>query len=257
MSEISQRVLIIDDEDIVHASIKKILSRLGFAVESSFTASKGLELLNSEEFGVVITDLMMPEMNGIEMLQSMREQGITIPSIMITGYPTIKTAMKALRLGATDYIPKPFTREELLGPLYRALRKKEPRDGLSSAEESAQSDDYQIMPGDRFILPEHTWAEYDQDGTLNIGIESGFLSSLFKVSGLSSPSENDLVEQGYPGFKVIAGEETHTVFMPLSGRVQKVNEDLLKYPAGLSHQDWIIKIVPSHLASELRSLQKC
>lgn len=255
-----KRILVIDDEEIVHASISRILARLGYEVVSVFTAREGLEEMATSDYDVVITDLMMPEMNGLEMLGEMKARNMDVPSIMVTGYPTIKSAIQSLRLGAVDYIPKPFTRQELLSPLNRALR----RINHKIEEETADSGDTKerltkataIKPGDCFYLPEHSWAVYNEDNTVELGVESSFLSSLPPVETIETLTENELVEQGYTGIKIKASGEVHGVFMPLSGRVVSVNEEVIDNPASITVETWVLRIVPSHLEDEVEWLKR-
>jgi len=262
MSELENpgKILVIDDEEIVHHSIKRILSRLGYEVEGVFTAQEALDKLDNNHYSAVITDLMMPEMNGIEMMHAMKERGVNPPTIMITGYPTIKSAIQALRLGAMDYIPKPFTRQELLSPLNRALRRSadmqekeaEPEEEQKSYARPGQP----VLPNTCFFLPDHSWALYNQDGTLDIGVERGFLDSIPPVDEIELPVENDLVEQGYPGFKLKAGGEVHGVFMPFSGRIVAANEEVSSDPSKLAPGVWVIRIIPSQLKEELEPLRR-
>ncbi len=254
------KILVIDDEEIVHHSIKRILSRLGYEVDGVFTAQEGLDKLDNDDYLAVITDLMMPEMNGIEMMHAMKEKGVTPPTIMITGYPTIKTAIQALRLGAMDYIPKPFTRQELLSPLNRALRRsagmQEQQQEREAEQKSYEKSGQPILPNTCFYLPDHSWAHYNQDGTLDIGVERGFLDSIPEVDEIELPVENDLVEQGYPGFKLKAGGEVHGVFMPFSGRIVTHNEEISSDPSKLAPGVWVIRIIPSQLKEELEPLRR-
>lgn len=255
----SRSVLVIDDEEIVHSSIRRILSRKGYSVDGVFSAQEALKKMEEGEYDAIITDLMMPEMNGIDMLYAMKERSINIPTIMITGYPTIKTAIQALRLGAMDYIPKPFTRQELLSPLSRALRKgslaqeetEEPEE-----EEEKKEEEIVIMPNDCFYLPEHSWGRFNQDGTVDIGVEAGFLASIPDITGIELPTENDLVEQGYSGLKIKTFDEVHGVFMPFSGRVISVNEEIAGKPSSIDAKTWVVKIVPSQLKEEVPELKR-
>jgi CheY-like chemotaxis protein/glycine cleavage system H lipoate-binding protein len=254
------RILVIDDEDVIHASIRRILSRFGYEVAGALTAAEGLDMMEQGGYDAVITDLMMPKMNGLEMLAAMKERGLGAPAIMITGYPTIKTAIQALRLGAVDYIPKPFTRLELLNPLQRTLRR------LAGVEEEPEPEapldpdgEYRFVPprpGDRYVLPGHAWCRYNRDNTFDVGVEPGFLNLVPPVEFLELPSENDLVEQGYPGVQLRASSEVHGLFMPLSGRVVGVNAELLASPAALTAQTWLIQVLPSRLEEELRLLKR-
>ena len=202
---------------------------------------------------------MMPQMNGLEMLSAMKDQGIAVPSIMITGYPTIKTAIQALRLGALDYLPKPFTRLELLSPLQRTLRRAGAlgsplQQDIASGEEVA--DRQPPRPGDRFHLPGHSWALYNQDGTVDIGLEAGFLGAMPPVDRLVLPQTDEMIEQGHAGIEATAGDEVHAAFMPVSGRVIEVRALADMMPPGLSEGDWLIRILPSNLAEETAILRK-
>lgn len=268
------RILVVDDEEIVHASIKRILSRLGHEVEGAMTAAEGLRMMAQGGYDAIITDLMMPEMNGLEMLEAMAKQEIRTPVIMVTGYPTIKTAIQAMNLGAVDYVPKPFTRKELLGPLNRAVRSARetdapatsPDQSLGQAPDEAQGmtpdqaadGQVSIQPqvGDRFVLPEHSWMVYGQDGLVSVGIEPGFLRRIPAVDRIEAPAIDHMVEQGLPGFTLTGGDEIHEVFMPLSGRVRELNRAATDDPAKLSGDDWLIKVLPADLEAELVLLRR-
>ena len=248
------RVLVIDDETIVHASVRKILSRLGHEVEGVLLAKEGIERLERETFQLVITDLMMPEMDGIEFLRTIEGMGLRIPVIMVTGYPTIRTAVQALRLGASDYIAKPFTRKELLSPVKRALRQEE-KDccAIAVSHEEFQS----FEPGSVVFLPNHAWALFEQDGTFSLGVEESFLQSMGEVASISGSEEMEVIEQGYVGIKLKNTEgEVHAVVMPLSGQIVAVNHGAFDEPSKLTSSHWLLRIIPSQLDLELSLLAR-
>jgi len=260
------KVLVVDDELIIHESLKKTLVREGFTVDSAFSAKEGLAFLARESYELILTDLMMPEMDGLEFLHEIQKAEYNIPIIMITGYPTIRTGLTALRMGAADYLPKPFTRKELLAPVRRALRGKEQerpesayRDDEATPEErdAGSSKKMMLMPGDRFRLPRHTWAVYDQDGTFFIGLEAFCFQAVGKVKAIHVPVENDLIEQGYPSIilETEDGEE-HNIFLPLSGRVFHVNKKITLDPSGLNSETWLLQIIPNQVQEELPYLEK-
>jgi|YNPBryBLVA2012_1023415.scaffolds.fasta_scaffold08185_2 DNA-binding response OmpR family regulator len=251
----TRRVLVIDDEEVVHASLRKILSRLGFRIEAVFCASDALDKLTREPFDLVITDLMMPAMNGIELLEQLKKLGIAVPVIMVTGYPTISTAVQALRLGAMDYVPKPFTRKELLSPVQRALRL-----GHSSAavdESEASVPERPLQPGDVLFLPHHAWARVEEDGTLSIGIEESFLQAAGKISTITPPEEVQMVEQGYVGLVLhTTGDESHGVAMPVSGQVVSHNAEAFQNPGAITAQTWLLRVIPGQLDTEVALLAR-
>ena len=250
------RILVIDDEEIVHASLKKILTRVGHETESVFSAKEGLELLDKSRFDLIIVDLMMPEMNGIQFLEALRGKSSRPPVLMVTGYPTISTAVQALRLGAVDYIAKPFTRKELLSPVHRALSLPEDENTVPlPVSEDFKITKEQLLPGTVCTLPRHSWARFEQDGTFLIGVEKSFLRICDPVISVIIPEEMDLIEQGYVGVYLQneTGQE-HGVAMPLSGQVLAINKDILVDPSRLNAGSWLIRIIPSHLEDELGRL---
>jgi len=118
------KILIVDDEVVVCKSCERILSPEGYEVETALSGLEALEKLSQESFDIVITDLKMPGMDGMELLAKVKEKDPEIIVIMITGYSTIQTAVQAMKMGALDYIPKPFTPEELVVVVEKALEKK-------------------------------------------------------------------------------------------------------------------------------------
>lgn len=108
------KILVIDDETIVRTSCDRTLSPEGFDVRLASSGKEGLELLEKESFGLVLLDLKMPDMDGIEVLDKIRNDWPDTKVIMVTGYSTVETAVQALRFGAYNFIEKPFTPDTLL-----------------------------------------------------------------------------------------------------------------------------------------------
>lgn len=252
------RILVIDDEEVIHSSLERLLGRKGHVVECVFRASEGVQKLQQGGYDLVITDLMMPQMNGLDLLEKMKDLEIDIPVLMVTGYPTIKTAMQAMRLGAVDYIAKPFRRKELLGPVNRLLRRGAREQEQSDAKGEQVDNVASIRPGDCYVLSDHSWVQMQQDGTARIGIEDSFLQNVGCVQDISLPHEAEIVEQGYVGIRIVNSEgEQHGVFMPLSGQVVTVNEDVAIPTESLDAGTWLVQIVPSHFQTEKDYLRFC
>ena len=110
----TMNVLVVDDEAPVCASVEKILKRKGHTVDQALSVDKALGQLNSgKRFDLVIADLMMPQAGGVELLKAMKENNCDVPVLIITGYASISSAVEATRHGASGYLPKPFTPDEL------------------------------------------------------------------------------------------------------------------------------------------------
>ncbi|MBI5639879.1 MAG: response regulator [Nitrospirae bacterium] len=117
-------ILIIDDEGIVRTSCSRALSPEGYEVKTAQNGIEGLKMLETERFDLVLTDLKMPDMDGIEVLGKIKEKWPGTEVVIITGYQTVDTAVKAIKLGAFNYIEKPFTPDALLAAVAEALEKK-------------------------------------------------------------------------------------------------------------------------------------
>jgi len=115
------RVLVIDDEEIILQSCRNILERRGFEVDTEQDPFSGRDRALRGDYSVVLLDIRMPDLDGMEILACIREHRSDMEVIVITGYSTIKSAVKAMRLGAFDFVPKPFTPQELVSRIEAAL----------------------------------------------------------------------------------------------------------------------------------------
>ncbi len=118
-------ILIIDDEETMRDSCRQTLSRDGNRIEVAESGSKGLSLLEAESFDLVILDLKMPGLSGMEVLKKIKQDDPEAMVVVITGYATIESAVEAMKNGAYDFIPKPFTPESLRVIVKRALDRRE------------------------------------------------------------------------------------------------------------------------------------
>jgi YesN/AraC family two-component response regulator len=116
-----KRILVVDDEEIVRYSLKNILSSNGFEVEDVGSAEEALKLLYDKSFHLVLTDIVLEGMGGLELLENVKVISPKTLVIVITGYGSLKTAVSALRLGVYDYLLKPCDENELILRVRRAL----------------------------------------------------------------------------------------------------------------------------------------
>ncbi|MBT8074437.1 MAG: response regulator, partial [Xanthomonadales bacterium] len=116
-----KQILIADDEEIVVRSCLRILSAQEFDIDTVSNGLEAIEKVAEKEYDLLILDIMMPKMSGMEVLQRVKETHPDIDVIMITGLNQIETAVEAMKLGAFDYLPKPFDPEELEMVVERAL----------------------------------------------------------------------------------------------------------------------------------------
>jgi two-component system NtrC family response regulator/two-component system response regulator HydG len=122
------RIVVIDDEINAAAALETLLKEDGYEVARAHDARTGLQLLEQTEPDIVLTDLRMPGMDGLELLAKIKEIRPETMVILMTAYGTVKTAVKAMKLGAEDYLPKPIDVEELEVVLQKTLERKDLRE---------------------------------------------------------------------------------------------------------------------------------
>lgn len=248
-----KRILVVDDETVILGAVSKALRKTDYLVDTVQSAEEALKRLAEASYDVVLTDLMMPGINGLGLMQRMREAGAKAQTIMITGYPTIKTALRAKQLGAFEYVTKPFTRQELLSVVVRALRRGAPEQ--LPAKKSTPPASLETV----YYLPDHAWAKMEPDRTARIGMAPGFASTVGEVVDLELPGEDALVEQGRICVVVRAEDGVeHYLHAPLSGRVVEVNSLVQKEPE-LSVREplgdgWLLRLEPQDLDREIENL---
>jgi len=115
---------VVDDEPIVCESCQRILQEEGYEVECTLSGKEAFDKMRENPFDIVITDLKMPGIDGMEVLKTFRKGYPDVIVIMITGYSTVETAVEAMKVGAFDYIPKPFTPDEVSVVVKKALEKR-------------------------------------------------------------------------------------------------------------------------------------
>ncbi len=115
------KLLFIDDEDIVLRSSRRIFAGTDYEIETAPSGDKGLAMAMAKDYDIVVTDLKMPGLGGMEVLKALRKERPGTTVIIFTGYSSVDTAREALKNGAFDYVPKPFTPEEMRSVVGNAL----------------------------------------------------------------------------------------------------------------------------------------
>jgi DNA-binding NtrC family response regulator len=118
------RILVIDDEEIVLRSCRRILADDAHTVDVASDSMEGLRRIDEGAYDVVVLDIMMPRMDGIEILRDVKERHPDVEVVMITGLSEVQTAVRAMKLGAFDYLSKPFEPDELKHVVERALERR-------------------------------------------------------------------------------------------------------------------------------------
>lgn len=117
------RILMVDDELNVCTGCKRMFEDEGYITEYALSGKEGIEMIGTNDYDLVITDLKMPDVSGMDVIKTVKERRPETPVIMITGYPSRPTAVEAMKLGAADYIPKPFKPDEIIKAVKNAIAK--------------------------------------------------------------------------------------------------------------------------------------
>src|SRR3990172_1348909 len=122
--KIRKKILVVDDEERICDAVKRALERTGYRVEASLSALEALETIYKGAFDMVICDIKMPGMDGMSLLDRIKEFDPNLPVLMITGYASIESAVEAVRKGAHEYISKPFSPAQIRFLVERTFERK-------------------------------------------------------------------------------------------------------------------------------------
>lgn len=259
--ETKAQLLVVDDEDVVLLSVRKALKKDGYDIDSVDSADKALKLLNQKQYDVMITDLMMPGMDGMQLLDVVKNTHPDLRVVMVTGFATMATAMKAIRQGAFDFIAKPFTKSELGSAVLRAVRHgpMESKGETGPVTEVISPLQGLADPSNLFTLRGITWALILFDGKVKIGIEDEFIQTIGEIFSVEIPEKSDHVTQGNPCARITAGDaRVHNLWSPMSGRITQLNERAIKEPAIIANdprgEGWLMIIDPTNIEFEVENL---
>lgn len=279
------KLLVVDDERIVCESCTRIFSTQGFSVDTCLDSNEGLRMANEGEYNAVLVDLMMPGLDGLAFLRKLRESNRNVPVIFITGYASVPSAAEAMRLGAADYIPKPFSPDEISSAVRRLVNFKLEDEGAGeedheihlpiiedSKEAPATADpvrdlfDTVFVPaGERdYLFLDESWVVVN--GTKPLEEQSTVAAGAWisgEETGVNShwqiPKTGDRVVQGLPLAALKAGSKTvRMIPSPVTGRVVEVNHHgPLEMESG--EQDaceatWIARIECENLPGDVKRL---
>lgn len=254
MSEKNKRkILVVDDDITVCKSISKAIVTEEYLVDTALSGEQALKKDLEECYDLVITDLMMPGISGLDLLKSLKEKRPEVIVIMITGYPAIKTAIQSIKIGAFDYIPKPFTPAELRSLVSRSFKK------IESEEKAKKEPPPPKMPAGLYCIIGHTWLRKEGNGLVTVGIVAGFLKPVGIITHIELPHENNNVTQGEECAKITDAEKfSHRIWSPATGRVLELNErlkeDFSLLRRGPYSDGWLFRIEPTNLEEDLQSL---
>lgn len=120
------KILVVDDEEVIRDVCVQILEADGRNVTTASSAAEALRLCSGNDYDLVVTDIMMPDMSGLELLEAIAVENQGLGAVVITGLGTFEMATRSDRLGAREFVVKPFTPDELSQAVQKALKEKGP-----------------------------------------------------------------------------------------------------------------------------------
>jgi CheY-like chemotaxis protein/glycine cleavage system H lipoate-binding protein len=247
------KILILDDDPVVTLSCKRILGAEGYSISTVDKGEDALNKISKEDFDLFITDIMLPDINGMEVLKETRIIKPQVDVVIITGYPKLEDAKEASKLGAQQYLEKPFTPDFMINVAKKVFDKRgwilrqafidEFRDSVVSLTD---------MDNPVIFYKEGTWARPTKDGLWEIGCDlrywmlSGNLMYVEFIKGL------DKLEAGQPFAQIYSSSgQANDLHSPMKADLREVNMKANDVMAALLKDHlsegwllWLAKVFP-------------
>ncbi len=251
--KVKRKILVVDDEINVCKSIRQAIAKEEYDVDMALSGEEALQMDKERLYDLVVTDLMMPGISGVDLLTTLKINRPEVIVILVTGYPTIKTAVQSIKLGAFDYIPKPFTPDELRSLVSRAFKKAAGKEVDSKKVPSPP------MPEGLFLMRGHTWLRKEEEHMATIGIVYDFLKNLEMITHIELTPENKSIFQGEVCARITDTEgNIHRIWSPASGRIARINktieEDITLLKRDPYGSGWLLQIVVPELEKDIEGL---
>ncbi len=254
-------ILVVDDDAAVCRHISRVLRDEGYTVDTVLSGEAALDRETKGKYALVIADVVIPGMGGMDLLEKLKGRNHDLTVIMITGQPSIKTAVQSIKSGAFDYIPKPFTAEELRSVVLRALETRYFYERIAARTGKQEKKLVEIdLPRDLYCIPEHSWVRPEQDGKARLGIHHIFVRTINSIAAIDFLEEDDLKCQGDVCLKITdAHGQIHRLWSPITGKVVAVN-GAIKEDYSILFRDpydkgWLMLLDPEQLEDELQYLR--
>lgn len=254
-------ILVIDDEQVIIDAVVKICSAENFSVDSAIDAQAALAKLVKNSYRLIICDIMMPGMDGFEFLDVIRERRIYSPVIMTTGFSTVDNAVRSLYSGAIDFIPKPFTSDELLNAVIRGMKYIEIQSLLKNQKDNS-SVVYVPCPAKYYRLGYSSWASEESTGSILIGATDLFIKTIKNFSSIDLLTiDEELIQGNSCAFFKDQSERIYPLLSPITGRILEINSKIVKDKTLLEKdpyfEGWLYRLIPSDSEYELKKLINC
>jgi len=255
-----ERILVVDDEPVILASIKRLCDDQPWSIDGVQDGHEAIRHLGHEPYQLVVCDIKMPGMTGFDLLEWLHDHHVSTPTIMISGYCTIEYTVKSLFEGAIDFLPKPFTYDELLSCLKRGLVYEQV---IRDSPHHHWSDPMPYIPcPPKFRRFGYLcWTHLEPDGSVLIGATDLFMRTIGSLREVKCFEPGFDLEQGSPCAQFFTEDPwVHTLPAPLSGEIIEQNEALQsnnQIEKDPYFRGWLYRMIPNNLAVESQSLIPC
>lgn len=195
-------ILVVDDEKGIREGCRRVLTSEGYAVDVAENGKQGLDMVKAKSYDLLLIDLMMPIMSGLELMEEVRQFDPEVIMIVITGFATIETAIDAMKHGAYDYIPKPFAPDQLISVLNRGLEKRRLR---KEAEKLREERDQKLLEVASEKTKLHAIVNSMADGIIVINRERQLV--LWNPAAIKMLDRNVVLEAGRDVDEIIQEKE--------------------------------------------------
>lgn len=247
-----RRILVLDDDPIVTHSCKRVLGAEGYSIATAEKGEDALNKLAKEDFDLLITDVRLPDINGMEVLRESRVIKPETDVVIITGYPTIEDAKESTKLGAFEYIEKPFTPDFMINVAKKIFDRK------GWIMRQAYVDEFRdyVVPLDRenpvIFYKEGTWARPAKDGLWEIGCDLRYWLLTGNLLYIEFIKDIERLEAGQPFARIFTSSgQGSNLLSPVHAELREVNVKandimcaLLKEHLSEGWLLWLARVLP-------------
>ena len=252
-------ILVIDDEQVILDSIIKIGKLDGLTVDPADNGKNALDFLEQSDYRLIISDIMMPVMDGFALLEELAARNLYIPVVMTTGYSTIENAVNSLYKGAIDFIPKPFSIEEISSVVARGLKYYDVTQNRTSPLNDGDASGFVPCPDKYYRIGYSSWVYYAGKKSVVVGVTDLFNKTIDTIRKIDLIETGGQVSQAGLALKIETENDlVHQIYSPVSGKILAYNEKVLS-DFSLIEKDpyfegWIYQIEPDDFENEIKNL---
>ena len=257
-------ILVIDDEQVIVEAVDKICKLEDYPVDAALNVKTALEKISKHHYPIIICDIMLPDGDGFQILTKLQKINYNTALIMMTGYSTVENAVNSLYQGAIDFIPKPFTVDELLSSVVRTQKYLEIKKKQAEIFKQNNKNDllYVTCPSKYLRLGYLSWVMQENDGSVLIGACDLFLKTIESVKEIELQSTDEEIAQGVSCVIIKSDDERiHKILSPVSGRIIEVNQKIIHNPNIIEKdpyfEGWIYRVIPADIGYETKFLIPC